>query len=46
MTEIARMYLICTWELLNEVVVEKLIRHEAQPSAFDTTSELNNFNSI
>ena len=33
-------------ELLNEDVVEKLIRHEAEPSAlsgFETTSSFNNF---
>ena len=36
-------------ELSNEDVVEKLIRHEAQPSAlsgFETTSEFDNFRTI
>ena len=36
-------------ELLNEDVVEKLIRHEAEPSAlsgFETTSAFNNFRTI
>ena len=37
------------WELLNEDVVERLIRHEAKPSALlglETTSEFNNSRSI
>ena len=36
-------------KLLNEDVVENLIRHKAQPSAlsgFETTPEFNNFRSI